>query len=1143
MEKSKREIDSLNKYSTKIRKLFRDIISMAKKRMISQNDNSNSLKQSMFMALSIFSILGCGPLLIVGARIFMVNGLNNIAFIEISSLMLLVIIAFLRPIKAEVRSLIILLILYSFSIILLITAGSLGAGLTCILAFMFLSGLILDRPKLVMFIVINLIVFIVLTYLLFNGNLDGYEIVAYKPAWYINMMVTQVSGIGLMFLVNILYDVIKISNNELSIANQLLETSKEKEKVYADIYRSAPLAIGLGLPSGEVIGGNKQFEILTGYRSDELDEFKWNNNTKNKEFIEKEKKLLSELSPENNVVKYENELITKSGKAIPIELKVKAIFKEDDSLDYYISFVQDISERKETENKLNKMNYDLERLVEERTKELQAASNSLRLATKAGGIGVWEWYAENNEVVWDSEMYYLYDLNEGDKKLGILSWLNNIHKDDRKKTYINLVESLKSSDEFSAEFRVIHKDGSIHHIKSLATIYRDSKHEPLHMVGVNWDVTEEKETSFKIKEESDRLQHLLDDSPISVVITTNAKVQYQNKSFADKFGLLMGSEIYDYYVNIKDRDKAIKLLEENDSLLDYRIQAFGKNGEKLEIIMNYLNISYKGKKSYLVWIVDITPIVKMEELLKETRHAAESVIEYSPLPLLVLDSKSMEVLKVNKAFLEYNEIEDVSGINAQGIVVDPEVTLNKIEKTYRKYGIVQNEEIQVRKIGSNELGWVMFSMYPVIYNGSRSNVITFMDISEKKKYEFKLSEAKNKAQKSAELAEAAANAKSQFLANMSHEIRTPINAIMGLNELMYNTDLSEKQIDYTNKISSSSKILLQIINDILDFSKIEAGKLNIEKTDFFIENVLSQIMDVMELKAYEKGIELLLEIDETVPKKIVSDPLRIKQVLFNLISNAIKFTEHGNVKVKVELYEELNDDIELRFSVKDTGIGVEEEQLNGLFKPFTQADASTTRKYGGTGLGLVISKNIVEMMGGEIGASSVLGEGSEFYFTIRVNKSETDGINVPNEKNKHKDLNQSLNNNILEDSLKGVKVLLVEDNKINQLVANEILKSKGCKVDLADDGEIALKKLKSKEEYDIILMDLQMPNMDGYEATKEIRKFNKDIPIIALSADAMPGTKETVLDIGMNDYITKPIDQKILKEKIVIAIKGERDEV
>ncbi|HKK95318.1 MAG TPA: PAS domain S-box protein, partial [Anaerovoracaceae bacterium] len=380
-----------------LKRAKRNVVYTVKKFMISKKDNSNPLKQSMFIALSVFGILGCGPLLIGGSKIFMEEGLNNIALIEIGSWMLLVFVAFFKLITIEIRSLIILIILYSFSVILLLTAGNSGAGFVCILAFMFLSGLVLDRRKLLIFLAINVILFVLITYLLLKGNLDGLAIANYKSTWYINMLVTQISGMGLMFLVNILYNVIKRSNYQLVISNELLEKSREKEKVYADIYRSAPIAIGVGLPNGDVVDGNEQFETLIGYSKAEMNEFKWNKRSNSKKLVEKEKKLLSRLSPKNNVVKYENEIITKEGYVVPLELTVKAIFKEDESLDYYISFAQNISERKETEKQLNELNFELENLVEERTKELKSTSNSLKLATKAGKIGVWEWVEETNE--------------------------------------------------------------------------------------------------------------------------------------------------------------------------------------------------------------------------------------------------------------------------------------------------------------------------------------------------------------------------------------------------------------------------------------------------------------------------------------------------------------------------------------------------------------------------------------------------------------------------------------------------------------------------------------------------------------------------------------------------------------------------
>jgi two-component system, sensor histidine kinase and response regulator len=390
--------------------------------------------------------------------------------------------------------------------------------------------------------------------------------------------------------------------------------------------------------------------------------------------------------------------------------------------------------------------------------------------------------------------------------------------------------------------------------------------------------------------------------------------------------------------------------------------------------------------------------------------------------------------------------------------------------------------------------------------------------------------ATEKAQRIADTAVAASDAKSGFLANMSHEIRTPMNGVIGMVDLLLDTNLTVGQRGFAKTIQSSAYALLLIINDILDFSKIEAGKMTFEKIDFDLRETVENTINLMTTVAHGKGLELSYCIKKDTATLLVGDPTRVRQILLNLLNNGIKFSEKGEVFLEILQVSEIEDNVELSFFVHDTGIGMSEEAQAKLFRSLMQAHASTTRKYGGTGLGLAICRKLVELMGGSIAAKSLLGKGSTFSFTLPFTKQKA---TVPEDASIESDeLLRDTRTTPSSASSNGHRILLAEDAKTNQIVLIQVLQRLGYAVDVAQNGFEAVEAWR-QHKYDIILMDCHMPEMDGYEATRKIRELEaqlniKTTQIVAMTASAMPGDRELCFAAGMNDYTTKPVDQPAL---------------
>ena len=437
--------------------------------------------------------------------------------------------------------------------------------------------------------------------------------------------------------------------------------------------------------------------------------------------------------------------------------------------------------------------------------------------------------------------------------------------------------------------------------------------------------------------------------------------------------------------------------------------------------------------------------------------------------------------------------------------------LDKLENKITNIKDEESFEFEVFTKDNNKL--IFFTKSRAIYENGMIIELEgiFQDITKQKKLVKSLEEAKIEA-------ENANQSKSKFLANMSHEIRTPLNGIIGLNKLALQSNPNLKIKEFLLKSKISSMALLNVINDILDYSKIEANKLSLEYTTFDLDKLLLNVSNLFDYEAYNKGISLRIDYDKNIPSALLGDPHRITQIFNNLVGNAVKFTKAGYIEIKTTLFEKKNNKLILKCSVKDTGIGMSEREQEKLFKSFSQVDSSTTRVYGGSGLGLTITKELVELMNGSIEVKSKKDIGSIFSFTLSLDyQNNVDLKNSQVKSNSIEDIKEEDNYTI------NAKILVAEDNEINQTICAEMLKEIGINVSLANNGLEAVEMCKD-EDYDMILMDIHMPIMNGFEATKHIREFNKEIPIIALTAAVLEEDRSLSKEAGMQEHLGKPID-------------------
>lgn len=956
----------------------------------------------------------------------------------------------------------------------------------------------------------------------------------------------------------------------------------------------------------------------------------------------------------------------------------------------------------------------IEKLIEKSFKQHQLAERKvfennerMKIAARTAGIGVWEYDLSSNEMVWDEQMIYLYGLDGESFNGAYEAWSEGVHADDYERAQTELDLAIAGKQKFDTDFRVVTPSGDIRHIKAAAEVLTDAKQNPAKIIGINYDITETKLANQAIDEINQRMQVAANSAGIGVWELDLIKNEL---TWDDWMIRLYGLEREDFIGAYQAWENGVHPddLEMAATELQKAIRGESKFEPEFRVVWPNEEVRYIQASAVVINDSSGNPIrmIGVNYDITERKAAANELIESNQKMKLAADSAGIGVWELD---LVTNELtwddwmfrifaidpEQFSGAyeawancvhpdDLPNAVKELEAAIRGDKKLDNEFRILwPNDEVRYIKVAAQ----VEYdpSGKPVHMTGINYDVTQF------KETEVALTLAK-------EQAEAAVIAKSEFLASMSHEIRTPMNGVLGMLGLLLNTPLNEEQKHRTMVAQSSARSLLALINDILDFSKIEADKLDLELINFDLRRMLGEFAEGMAQQAQAKGLELILDMVGVRQSNVVGDPGRIRQIATNLVGNAIKFTQRGEVLISAGLVPIDDENWRFEFSVRDTGIGISEQKVAHLFDAFSQVDASTTRKYGGTGLGLAIVKKLSELMGGEVAVESELDKGSLFKCYIQLGKAEQSQTVLPrvdmsnlnllvvddNQTNREvlakqmqhwgakvteassaqeaislcgklyeKDNKSAFDIALLDMQMPGMdgaelgsffsndsrfksmklvmmtsmsfhgdakrmadlgfsayfpkpattgdlfkalsvvaeggealeaaqplvtrhylkslahnqmalsedqiseyktlkwlsssKILLVEDNHTNQLVALDILKDAGLQARIANNGQEAIDCLaneSSDKPFVCVIMDCQMPVLDGYKATQNIRAGKasekyRDIPIIAMTANAMQGDKEKCLRVGMNDYLSKPIDPEQLLAKLLFWIVDE----
>ena len=873
---------------------------------------------------------------------------------------------------------------------------------------------------------------------------------------------------------------------------------EKQEELYRSLVEDHPYFVERFLPDTTIIFANNAMAESIGYPPEQLKGRKWI------DFIPEEERTLileqlAELTPEDSICSYENSCFASNGSKRLHSWTHQAFFDDQGEISYFQSVGTDVTERKQAE------------------RALQEWENYYRTIFETSGSAMFIIEHDTTISLANSNFERMTGYSRQEVE-GKKSWTEFVHPDDvtwmKEKHYFR--RQYPSGIPLEYEFRFFARNGELRHAYLTIDLIPETTKSVVSVV----DITERKNTEAAMRRSENYYRAIFETSgAIMFIVEEDTTISHVNSNFENLTGYsrqeVEGEKSWTEFVNPGDLEW---LQEYNYSLRQHpntaprqnEINITNRQGESKDLYLAAARIP--GSNQRVVSCIDITESKRAEDLLRESEEQYRLLVENAFEGIGVAQDGEFKWINPRIVEMMGCSQEELTTISIFDFV-HPEDKEAVIKKHYQRMQEIKPPRIYSFRILSpqNEVLWCQVSVIGINWQGRPADLCFFSDISQQKRIESELEEAKQRA-------EAANRPKSEFLANMSHEIRTPLNGILGMLQLLKTSALDEQQERFVDTGLDSTRRLNRLLTDILDLSKIEANKLVIKQEEFVFTDVIQTIRDIFNQLTQKNQNEINISLDENIPEMLIGDSTRLNQILFNLVGNANKYTQNGQIGLEVSLLPAVQpDNCRLLFVIADNGQGIPEDRIDRIFDIFTQgSDASYTREFEGAGLGLPLVKRLVDLMNGSISLSSKEGEGTTVYVSLP--------FGIPESMQQDTDDSQAAEKPF---TASNSRVLVVDDDETTQLYIKRLLEMQGVATNVAEDGKEALDWLE-KDDFDCILMDVQMPVLDGVEATKKIRSSNADfkkIPIVAMTAYAMTGDREKFLQAGMDDYIAKPVDR------------------